>query len=108
MDASAIIQNDARVENVRAMTEFTRAYGVYSATGSYSVPPNPGLNPPISIADAMARIPVPNLKAGACMPWAEKRKELAPVQGDERILERVWDNVDTLANMYVWQCLLSF
>ncbi len=29
MDASAIIQNDARVENVRAMTEFTREYGVY-------------------------------------------------------------------------------
>jgi len=108
MDASAIIQNDARVENIRAMTEFTRAYGVYSATGSYTVPPNPGLNPPISIADAMARIPTPNLKAGACMPWAEKRKELAPIQGDERILERVWDNMDSLANMYVWQCLLSF
>ncbi len=29
MDASAIIQNDATVENVRAMTEFTRRYGVY-------------------------------------------------------------------------------
>lgn len=29
MDASAIIQNDAKVENVRAMTEFTREYGVY-------------------------------------------------------------------------------
>ncbi len=29
MDAGAIIQNDARVENVRAMTEFTREYGVY-------------------------------------------------------------------------------
>lgn len=29
MDASAIIQNDATVENVRAMTEFTREYGVY-------------------------------------------------------------------------------
>ncbi|MCP4713073.1 MAG: hypothetical protein GY869_30965 [Planctomycetes bacterium] len=29
MDASAIIQNDARVENVRALTEFTREYGVY-------------------------------------------------------------------------------
>lgn len=108
MDASAIIQNDARVENVRAMTEFTRSYGVYSTTGSYTVPANPGLNPPISIAEAMARIPVPNLKAGACMPWPEKRKELAAVQGDERILERIWDNVDSLANMYVWQCLLSF
>lgn len=30
MDASAIIQNDAAVQNVRAMTEFTREYGVYA------------------------------------------------------------------------------
>ena len=29
MDASAIMQNDARVENVRAMTEATREYGIY-------------------------------------------------------------------------------
>jgi hypothetical protein len=29
MDSSAIIQNDAKVENVRAMTDFTREYGVY-------------------------------------------------------------------------------
>jgi len=29
MDASAILQNDAKVENVRALTEFTREYGVY-------------------------------------------------------------------------------
>ena len=29
MDASAIIQNDAKVENVKAMTEFTREYGAY-------------------------------------------------------------------------------
>ena len=29
MDANAIIQNDASIENIRAMTEFTREYGVY-------------------------------------------------------------------------------
>ncbi len=29
MDASAIIQNDAKVENMKAMTDFTREYGVY-------------------------------------------------------------------------------
>jgi hypothetical protein len=29
MDASAIVQNDATVENIRAMTDFTREYGVY-------------------------------------------------------------------------------
>ncbi len=30
MDASAIIQNDAKIENIRALTDFTREYGVYS------------------------------------------------------------------------------
>jgi len=29
MDASAIVQNDGDIENMRAMTEFTREYGVY-------------------------------------------------------------------------------
>jgi hypothetical protein len=29
MDASAIVQNDATIENMRAMTDFTREYGVY-------------------------------------------------------------------------------
>jgi len=29
MDAAAIVQNDAKVENIRAMTDFTREYGVY-------------------------------------------------------------------------------
>ena len=29
MDASAIMQDDTKVENVRAMTEFTREYGLY-------------------------------------------------------------------------------
>ncbi|UCF44543.1 MAG: hypothetical protein JSV99_02800 [Planctomycetota bacterium] len=29
MDASAIIQDDANVENIKAMTDFTREYGVY-------------------------------------------------------------------------------
>jgi uroporphyrinogen-III decarboxylase len=29
MDACAIVQNDATVENMRAMTDFTREYGAY-------------------------------------------------------------------------------
>ena len=39
MDASAIMQNDSRVDNVRAMTEFTREYGVYSDGHSTPAPP---------------------------------------------------------------------
>ena len=41
MDASAIVQNDARVENVRAMTDFTREYGVYSSGSSSAAAPPP-------------------------------------------------------------------
>jgi len=29
MDASAIMQNDTKTENLKAMTDFTREYGVY-------------------------------------------------------------------------------
>ena len=29
MDAGAIMQNDPKIENVQAMTDFTREYGVY-------------------------------------------------------------------------------
>jgi uroporphyrinogen-III decarboxylase len=29
MDASAIMQDDTKIENLRAMTDFTREYGVY-------------------------------------------------------------------------------
>ena len=108
MDASAIIQNDANIENMKAMTDFTREYGVYSGSGSYTVPKNLGLTPPISIEDAMAKIPSPTLKAGACVSWEQKRKDFKEIQGDDQLFERIWDNVDSLANMYAWQCLLSF
>lgn len=108
MDASAIIQNDAQVENMRAMTDFTRAYGVYAGNKSYVVPENPALSPGITIEEAMARIPEPKLKAGSCVSWEEKRREFAEIKGDDQVFERIWDNVDSLANMYAWQCLLSF
>jgi uroporphyrinogen-III decarboxylase len=29
MDSSAIVQNDAKIENMQAMTDFTHEYGVY-------------------------------------------------------------------------------
>ena len=32
MDASAIIQNDATVVNIRVMTQFTHEYGVYGSS----------------------------------------------------------------------------
>lgn len=107
MDASAIVQNDATVENMRAMTEFTREYGVYSADGSCEEPAYP-LEDPARVT-GLANTPAPRkTPAGVCIPWPEKRKEIPEIKGDEAIVERVWNDIEGLAYTYIWHCLLSF
>lgn len=50
----------------------------------------------------------PPIAPGVCIPWEEKKKEFPQVVGDEQLVRRVWEDIDGLAYMYVWQCLLSF
>jgi len=45
---------------------------------------------------------------GVCIPWEEKLKELPRIEGDADLIKRVWEDVDALAYVYIWQCLLSF
>jgi hypothetical protein len=56
----------------------------------------------------MAEQPQKKIEPGVCIPWAEKRREFPEIRGDEQIVKRVWEEVDALAYMYIWQCLLSF
>ncbi len=104
MDASAIMQNDTSIENLCAMTEFTREYGTYSG-GSAAVPAATE-----SRQDAGATaIPEGRVRAGVCIPWEEKLKELPnPIPGDVDLARRIWEEVDALGNMFIWQVLLSF
>ncbi|MBN1910211.1 MAG: hypothetical protein JW818_10760 [Pirellulales bacterium] len=111
LDASAIIQNDAKEENIRAMIEAGRELGVYSdgcldplsasSDGPPPLPssPDPRVEPP---EGALYRPP------GTMIPWAEKRQQIGPIPGDEAVCRRVWEDVDALAYMYVYQVLLSF
>jgi len=108
LDASAILQNDAKVENVRAMTDFVREYGVY---GSDHLSDTPAPVP--AKADTICQgthyeLPTPAMTPGVCVPWAEKLKELPPITGDADLCRQVWENVDVLGYVYIWQCLLSF
>ena len=106
MDASAILQNDAKVENMRAMTDFTRDYGVYSQGSSTVAPPKAEIDsPPKQLVPSAADTLRP---PGTCVPWEQKSKELHKLQGDEDLTKTIWENIDALANMYVWQMLLSF
>jgi hypothetical protein len=101
VDASAIMQNDATVENVRAMTEFTREYGVYRSPSS----PTPPTPPPLPAAKPAARVGTP---PGACYPWEEKLKELPELSGDVALTRRVWEQVDGWGYVFIWNALLGF
>jgi hypothetical protein len=56
----------------------------------------------------MAGRPQPEIRPGVCIPWAEKREDLPPISGDENLVKTVWENVDFLGTVFIWQCLLSF
>ncbi len=104
MDASAILQNDARVENVRAMTEFTREYGVYNGAAA-SVP---ALAQSSQIVQSVKAPENAKRKPGVCIPWQEKMNELPKLSGDTDLVKTTWEAGDELAYAYIWHCLLSY
>jgi len=109
MDASAIVQNDARVENIRAMTDFTREYGVYSSGTLPALPDVQTPDPALSGDPRLHPDPEQSVRPpGVCLPWRDKRQQIGPITGDESLCRRVWENIDSLAYAYVWQVLLSF
>jgi uroporphyrinogen-III decarboxylase len=106
LDASAILQNDASVENIRAMTDFARDYGVYSRSSARPTPSAGRVDPILPPGSFMAaRDPQ---SVGTCTAWDTKRADLPQISGNEDLVRRIWENVDGLANMYIWQLLLSF
>jgi hypothetical protein len=111
MDASAIVQNDAKIENVRAMTEATLEYGVYSRGKSPAKLTPGGPQPAPEDARPGGFLPSPadgKPQPGECYPWARKLTEIPPVNGDESLCRNVWQSIDGLGNAFIWQCLLSF
>ncbi len=109
MDAGAIMQNDTKVENLRAMTQATRQFGMYSGVPSAEpVTPAAPVQPLPEIGFGLRGRPQPRIKPGVCIPWEEKRRETPEILGDEELVQRVWDQIEGLGNTFIWQCLLSF
>lgn len=101
MDSSALLTNDAKIENVKAMIEFTLDYGKY----------NQSANSNVSIDDLKkVRKPEPKglnynkqkRKPGVCIPWEEKKKELPKITEREEITQKVWEDVDSLGYSFCW------
>jgi len=112
LDAGAIMQNDTRVENLRAMTEVGRQEGVY-AQPAYNPEVIPPANLPTSVTSraqvtGMSGRPTPPIRPGVCYPWEQKVQELPEITGDRDLVRRVWEDIDSFGNLYIWQLLLSF
>jgi hypothetical protein len=110
MDASAIVQNDANVDNMRALTEATLEYGVYSR-GHAAVPAADGPRPKAEDARPGAFLSSPSAQKpqpGECFAWSKKLAEIGEIPGDVDLCRRVWQDIDALGNTFIWQILLSF
>ncbi len=44
---------------------------------------------------------------GVCIPWREKVKEYEKIMGDEKVLEKSWEEIDTLAYLFIWFVLIA-
>jgi hypothetical protein len=106
------MQNDTSIENVRAMTDAVHDFGGYSSSSrsSSSLPP---AQTPASVSErqglqGMCGQPAPRIAPGVCFPWENKVRELPEITGDPALIRKVWEDIDGLANTYIWQLLLSF
>ncbi|MFO7907420.1 MAG: uroporphyrinogen decarboxylase family protein [Planctomycetota bacterium] len=108
LDASAIVQNDGKVENIKAMTDFAREYGVYS--DGHSSPEAPCAKSDYQEHHQSGIPPLgPNARpCGTVVPWERKRQDWENVTGNMSLLKDVWESVDSLAHVYIWQLVVSF
>ena len=105
LDASAVMQDDTKPENMRAMTDAAREYGVYSGATASGPAVTPGDGRADGDAGACGAL---RTKPGVCVPWSDIRAEVGDIPGDEALARRIWEEVDSLGSTFVWQCLLSF
>jgi len=100
MDASALIMNDAKIENVKAMIDFTINYGVYS--GAPSIKDLHELKNKIRPCTNQYEFTQSTRPPGTCIPWSEKRKDFSHFQEDENPVRHMWEKIDAQGYSFCW------
>lgn len=101
MDAGALILNDAKVENVKAMIDVTLDYGVYSQS-SATTPTLDDVKKAARPASTPFRFRAQARQPGVCVPWEQKKQHLPAIAGDESLARRTWEMVDSLGYGFCW------
>ena len=47
-------------------------------------------------------------RPGVCIPWEQQRRQIPNITGDQEQIRRIWEDIDSLGYVYIWQVLLSF
>ena len=103
MDASAIIQNDATLENLRGHdrrhARIRRVPFALVAVREAGAGRRPGQFPEWATAPK---------SSPACASRGRRSRGIAADQGDPDMVRRVWNDIEGLAYLYIWHVLLSF
>ena len=101
-DAGAIMQNDTKIENLKAMTETFREFGGYSR-------PTPApATKPFSVAQRDPRLTAASRPAGVVEPWQGIKQQMADILGEEAIVRNSWEGIDGWAYAFLWHMVVSF
>jgi hypothetical protein len=46
--------------------------------------------------------------AGTVAPWPEQRREMGEMTGDEQLVKRTWEEMDSWTYAFLWHCVVSF
>jgi uroporphyrinogen-III decarboxylase len=84
--------HDTKTENFRAMIEAVMEYGIYDR----SLKPQPK---PAPVTAPVAAFTYPKMVT----PWEVKKAELCCVQGDENLIRKPWEQLESMAYVWLWQ-----
>lgn len=105
MDAGAIMQDDTSIENLHALTDYTRQHGSYSQAAPAPPPATP--QPAPSPTDPRLHPPHPR-PPGTVVPTAEELARLPDITGDPAVIQRSLAAIDRWAYTFLWHCVVSF
>ncbi len=109
MDASAIMQNEIKPENFRAMYETCKEFGGYSSSAY-----KPDLSQIAQVKDFSKLEGLPKsakspAEVSVAVPWEVEKKRISKeILGSEELCKKVWNDIEGMGTMFIWQLLLSF
>ncbi len=48
------------------------------------------------------------VRPGVLIPWEVREKEYEKIMGDKEILKQEWENIEIIANRFIWAILTDF